>query len=194
MKRCGKCGIDKESDEFNKNKSKKDGLATECKNCKRQQDKKYRSDHKDYYKDYNYKYNKENKDRLSKKKKEYIVNNKENHWKRQHDWYVKNIDSIKIRTALYKKEHPDQYQMYSNRRLARKKSFIIDIFTIQDIIDLYGCQCIYCGGSFEEIDHYVPLSKGGSHTLDNVRPSCEHCNLTKSNKLPEEFLKYKGNN
>jgi 5-methylcytosine-specific restriction endonuclease McrA len=177
-----------------KNKSKKDGLATECKDCKNSQDKKYRKEHADYYKEYNHKYNAENKDILSKKKTEYIANNKEKHWTRQHNWYIKNIDTIKIRVSEYKKEHPTQYQMYSNRRLARKRTIIIDIFTTQDIINKYGNKCVYCDGLFEEIDHYVPLSKGGSHTLDNVRPSCEHCNLIKSNKLPEEFMKYKGNN
>ena len=83
--------------------------------------------------------------------------------------------------------------MYNNRRLARKKTAIVDIFTTQDIIDKYGDKCFYCGGLFTHIDHYMPLSKGGSHTLDNVRPSCEPCNLTKSNKLPDDFIKYKGN-
>ena len=57
MKRCSKCSLTKELDEFNKNKSKKDGLATECKHCKKLQDKKYREEHKEYYKTYN----KENK-------------------------------------------------------------------------------------------------------------------------------------
>jgi len=194
MKKCYKCGLIKELAQFNKNKSKKDGLATECKICKKLQDKKYREENSDYYKQYNHKYNVEHKRALYEQKKEYIANNKETHWNQQHNWYIKNIDSIKFRIALYKKEHPEQYQMYSNRRLARKKTSIIAIFTIQDVINKYGKNCVYCGGLFEQIDHYIPLSKGGSHTLDNVRPSCEHCNLTKNNKLPEEFIKYKGNN
>lgn len=187
MKECCKCKLFKELKEFNKNKSKKDGLATECKSCKKIQNKKYRKEHLSYYKIYY----ENNKIVLSEKKKDYVTKNKEEYCKRQHNWYIKNIDLVKKRVSLYKKEHPEQYQMYSNRRLAAKKSSVIDVFTVQNIIGKYGNCCFYCGGLFEEIDHYLPLSKGGTHTLDNVRPSCKQCNLTKSNKLPEDFNNYK---
>lgn len=193
MKKCSKCGKYKDINDFHKNKSKSDRLSTECKECKRKQDSKYREENLEYYKEYLANYNKINKDELYDKKKIYISENKLDHLKRRHNWYEDNKEEIKARTSQYKKDHPEQYQMYNNRRAARKKTSIIEKFTHQDIIDKYGSQCIYCGGSFDKIDHYIPLSKGGSHTLDNVRPSCEHCNLTKSNKLPDEFIKYKGN-
>lgn len=191
MKKCGKCKHEKSLDDFNNNKSKKDGKATECKECKSKRDAKYRKEHAEYYKNYLKEYNQLNKDQIYEKKKQYIANNKLAHLKRQHAWYEKNKDSIKHRTSQYKKDHPEQYQMYNNRRLALKKTATVELFTMQDIIFKYGNKCFYCEGKFEEIDHYIPLSKSGSHTLDNVRPSCEHCNLTKSNKLPEDFLKYK---
>jgi len=34
-----------------------------------------------------------------------------------------------------------------------------------------------------ELDHIVPLAKGGSHTLENVACSCRRCNLSKSDTL-----------
>lgn len=192
MKRCGKCGCNKDIDDFSKNKSKKDGRATECRLCKKQQDIKYRKEHQEYCKEYQTKYWTENRIELYEQKKEYIVNNKTAHLTRQHIWYEKNKDNIKARTAQYKKDYPEQYQMYNNRRIARKKTVIVEIFDNQDIKNKYGDKCFYCGGLFTHIDHYMPLSRGGPHTLENVRPSCETCNLHKSNKLPEEFLKYKG--
>lgn len=191
MKKCGKCGYGKSLDYFHNNKSKKDGKATECKECKSKQDQKYRKENKETYKIYQIKYWIENRTELYEQKKEYIANNKSAHLKRQHAWYEKNKDNIKARISQYKKDHPKQYQMYSNRRLAQKKTSTVELFTIKDIILQYGDKCFYCGSKFDQIDHYIPLSRGGSHTLENVRPSCEHCNLTKSNKLPEEFLKYK---
>jgi 5-methylcytosine-specific restriction endonuclease McrA len=195
MKKCSKCKIEKDENEFNKNKSKKDGLSTECKLCKRQQDAKWREEalakNPNYNKEYQVQYRKENFIALNAKKKIYVEDNKTAHLKRQNIWYEKNKDSVKNRISLYKKEHPEQYQMYNNRRAARKKTSIIEIFTHQDIINRYGNQCFYCGELFTHIDHYMPLSRGGAHTLENVRPSCAHCNLTKSNKLPEEFIKYK---
>jgi len=50
--------------------------------------------------------------------------------------------------------------------------------------------CYYCGCTLDNniprsihLDHYIPLSKGGTHTLSNVVWSCASCNLKKSNKL-----------
>lgn len=192
MKKCGKCKLEKDENDFHKNKAKTDGCATECKDCKKRLDIKYREENRDYYLNYLRSYREENKNELDAKKKVYISQNKEKHQTRIHKWYLKNQDSIKARVSLYKKEHPEQYQMYNNRRAASKKTDIVDIFTHQDIINKYGNKCFYCPGSFDHIDHYMPLSKGGMHTLENVRPSCVECNLTKSNKLPEEFIKYKG--
>lgn len=58
-----------------------------------------------------------------------------------------------------------------------------------------GWKCTYCNtetpeylrGKFvdnaPELDHIVPLSKGGSHTYENVTLSCRLCNLKKGNKI-----------
>ncbi len=43
--------------------------------------------------------------------------------------------------------------------------------------------CSYCGGVADEADHIIPLSKGGSNTVDNLIASCSRCNNSKSNKL-----------
>jgi 5-methylcytosine-specific restriction endonuclease McrA len=193
MKICSKCKVDKDINEFHKNKSKKDGRATECKLCKRQQDIKYKKEHANYYKAYLKEYNQINKQELYEQKKKYIADNKLDHLKRRHIWYEINKDEVKARVSQYKKDHPEQYQMYANKRLAQKKTSVIENFATQDIKNKYGDKCFYCGGLFSHIDHYIPLSKAGPHTLENIRPSCEHCNLTKSNKLPEEFIRYKGN-
>jgi hypothetical protein len=48
--------------------------------------------------------------------------------------------------------------------------------------------CAYCGKDSTdkyEIDHYIPLAKGGSNALDNFRISCPKCNRLKSAKHPK---------
>ena len=57
--------------------------------------------------------------------------------------------------------------------------------------------CVYCGinissRSERHLDHIVPLSKSGSHTIGNVQWTCVACNLLKSNKLEEEFILLRG--
>ncbi|WP_346293525.1 HNH endonuclease signature motif containing protein [Sphaerothrix gracilis] len=49
--------------------------------------------------------------------------------------------------------------------------------------------CEYCHASEQwqyvsfTVDHVIPLTKGGSNTLDNLALACFHCNRRKSNKV-----------
>ena len=45
------------------------------------------------------------------------------------------------------------------------------------------------GGSYPSIDHVVPLSKGGTHTWDNVKLAHHRCNTIKGNKYPRRLEK-----
>jgi len=51
-------------------------------------------------------------------------------------------------------------------------------------------RCQYCGLKFRteelNLDHVVPVSRGGKSTWDNVVCSCIRCNVAKGNRLPEE--------
>lgn len=48
-------------------------------------------------------------------------------------------------------------------------------------------KCCYCGSSERlEIDHVIPVSKGGSHEEDNLKTACRSCNRKKGNKIQTE--------
>jgi 5-methylcytosine-specific restriction endonuclease McrA len=38
-------------------------------------------------------------------------------------------------------------------------------------------------------DHVIPLSRGGRHSLDNLRTACRACNLSKRDMTIAEFIK-----
>lgn len=44
--------------------------------------------------------------------------------------------------------------------------------------------------SAPEMDHIIPLARGGTHTDDNVQCLCRVCNLMKSDMLPSEFIEW----
>lgn len=52
--------------------------------------------------------------------------------------------------------------------------------------------CAYCSRyvprSMRELDHVWPLSKGGTHTADNLLMACRQCNRSKSDALPLRWL------
>jgi 5-methylcytosine-specific restriction endonuclease McrA len=54
-----------------------------------------------------------------------------------------------------------------------------------EIKEAFRNQCCYCGKELQrlEMDHVIPLSKGGRHTKSNVVPSCRTCNAKKGNRL-----------
>jgi hypothetical protein len=60
------------------------------------------------------------------------------------------------------------------------------------IRELYGHCCGYCGvsesgiGGELQIDHYRPITRGGSDDPDNLVYACVHCNRFKGNYWPDE--------
>jgi 5-methylcytosine-specific restriction endonuclease McrA len=48
--------------------------------------------------------------------------------------------------------------------------------------------CTYCGGVADEIDHIVPITRGGTNDWDNLAPICRSCNKRKSTATPLDAL------
>jgi 5-methylcytosine-specific restriction endonuclease McrA len=40
-----------------------------------------------------------------------------------------------------------------------------------------------------EVDHMVPLTRGGHHTAKNLSIACRNCNQVKSDRMPDEFIR-----
>ncbi|MFD9903142.1 HNH endonuclease [Streptomyces sp. NPDC059063] len=59
---------------------------------------------------------------------------------------------------------------------------------MRKLIEELGANCLYCGGPFEHLDHFIPIAKGGAHCIENLVPACAPCNLSKSDKLPWVWL------
>lgn len=57
------------------------------------------------------------------------------------------------------------------------------------LVHRHGGKCAYCGGWPEvlQMDHVVPLARGGRHSLGNVLPACERCNSSKGGALLAEW-------
>lgn len=72
------------------------------------------------------------------------------------------------------------------RQRSRRYGFapVVEQFTRDELIENYGDACWHCGDEWAELDHYPkPVSQGGSHTLDNCRPSCRPCNRRGTRKV-----------
>jgi len=69
-----------------------------------------------------------------------------------------------------------------------------DVICRRTVFERDGWVCYICGVAVDRkarvpwptaptIDHVVPLSKGGTHTLDNVRCACFRCNSRKRDSI-----------
>lgn len=60
---------------------------------------------------------------------------------------------------------------------------------LERLVLIWGRACAYCGDRAErlEVEHMVPLSRGGHDRLENMTLACRDCNQRKGTKTPSEF-------
>ena len=98
----------------------------------------------------------------------------------------------------YAAAHPNECLARNHKQRAKKLgSKIVDTAAI--LIWLNGWRtpapvsCHYCKavapGTDMQVDHVIPMSKGGDHDLSNLVVCCSKCNKSKGDKLPEVWQK-----
>lgn len=77
-------------------------------------------------------------------------------------------------------------QLYSRNKHAKRRAAIdatVEKITAEQwrgIVSQYKGLCYYCGKKAKmTIEHLVPLSKGGDHSVANIVPACLSCNCKK---------------
>lgn len=103
--------------------------------------------------------------------------------------YQKHSDAYKARAAHWQKENSKQFYANTGSRHRAQKLGAIANFGLaqwEHLKALFGHRCAYCHQQLSSLeqDHVRPLSKGGSHTTDNIVPACRSCNARKSAKWP----------
>jgi len=177
MKQYSKCKELYKEDQFYKDRSQKDGLQNWCKNCSSK-------NHSKHYKE-------NTEDRL-----EYGYRWNQNHVASRAQYYQNHIKNHRAQMIEWRRNNSLKCRIYSHKRRA-KLSGSGGSHTDQDIIQLYAEQegkCKYCNCSIEdyyEVDHIVPVSKGGTDNPDNLTLACKKCNRSKFNKTVEEWSKFK---
>lgn len=55
-----------------------------------------------------------------------------------------------------------------------------------------GTGCLYCHAPGAQLDHVVPLAKGGAHAIWNLVPACINCNMGKRASNPLTWAERRG--
>ena len=220
VKICSGCNISLPIDEFHKDKSRKDGLQTYCKFCKKKKDRNWYQSNKVKARKSRDTWKKDNRGKMreySKKSMEKYRSSEEGKahirsWneanadkikKYQKRYRVNNAEKISVTHQKYVSENLAQIRESSRRcqrkRNAQKRKAVIGVIVLTkpQRLELQNFRCEICGCIEDEIperkdnrnkweeDHIIPLSKGGSHTEDNLQILCWPCNRKKGDKLIE---------
>lgn len=73
-------------------------------------------------------------------------------------------------------------RVYGNIYRTKQGGLVSDL-TLKEwlqVIHEHDGKCFYCGAEFQELDHVVPVTKGGGTTKSNCVPACKRCNMRKS--------------
>jgi 5-methylcytosine-specific restriction endonuclease McrA len=113
--------------------------------------------------------------------------------------YRSKIEYHKQKGKKYRTENPDKIAGIARRKRARKKDNGFEKYTEAQVLELHGPTCHLCQQPIDlslprkigvegwrdslQIDHVIPIAKGGPDTLANVKPSHPRCNIAKSDKL-----------
>jgi len=209
-KYCSYCDTYKPAVEFYKQKSSPDGLQYRCKDCsvlarkkwaednnksiRRYRDDDYRK-HADGYKERAHRWRKENHEKKKLVDKIWRTNNKEKKAAIDKKWRENNRDKEEHnrKSREYAKAHPDKSRENVRRRRAIKCKAPgrgVTASQEKDIIAQHSGICVYCGKKANkiELDHIVPLARGGAHDIDNIALSCDTCNRKKGAKSLLVFL------
>jgi len=141
------------------------------------------------------KYYLENKEHIIDRVKIYYRNNKESVQKYKRLYLIKNNDKQKAKNKKFRILFPERYRAYANNYTLRKKNAMGN-FSNNDIknkLIKQNNKCYWCNCKLDnkyQIDHIVPLSKGGTNYLENIAITCISCNASKSDKMPDEWERY----
>lgn len=217
-KQCSKCKTIKNLLEFSKRKASKDGYNFWCKKCMKQYHKENFSKTRDKKISYNRLYRQENKEKVLQYGREYCSKNKESKREYHRLYTLKHKDRITEYSHKYKRDNKEKIKEYSKHYSQRESSKLSKINAsskrrdmklrtsdstipihkiypltkeLQQLLEKQNYKCNNCGCDItkdKHLDHHIPLSKGGKHSIDNVVWLCPSCNLSKSNKMPKELL------
>lgn len=193
MKTCSRCGETKARTEFNRDRSRGDGLQGRCRSCEAERNAAYHAANKERIAERDAQWREANRERIAEKKAAYYEANRDRLTEYRAEYYEANRHDLRWTTNA----------AWHIRR-ARAAGVLVDE-SLKDLEFVHldaGYRCQLCGESYPlvvtglhplgpTVDHVVPLSYAGNdnpgHVRENLQSVHSKCNREKWNALPESF-------
>jgi len=183
---CSSCKIEKPLDRYSRHKGKPNNVRYSCKDCENIKTEKWRKENNTYF----IEYYEANKEKILEKQATYYRENLQDIRARHKAYANKNKKQVAAYGANWIKENPEKNRAKRARRRALQNKASVYELPKKYIERLYKQSCVYCGSqNLIEMDHVIPLDKGGNHSIGNIAPACRACNRSKGNKTVMEWRK-----
>ena len=166
--RCSKCGQVKSIGDFNKCKMASDGLQRYCKQCNKEYQAEWSTNHKENVKAKNAKWRNLNKEKIAEYQAKWQNLNKEKIAEYQAEWYNPQTHPLNWAKSIVK-----NYKKMDRERGFDPNQTISAEWFLQNIA--YR-PCAHCGLQAIGLIGCNRLDNTKGHTIDNVEPCCFKCN------------------
>ena len=185
-KKCSKCGKVKPTSEF----SPKRG---ECKKCKCAYRAQHAKENPEKIKEAVNKWRARNPEAVSAMEKRTREKHKDKRNAATAQWRKNNPDKAKAIVASWREKHPGASTTYSKARRANLRNNDGAVRSVNRYAVLRAAQykCGICGVDISdsfEVDHKIPVSRGGRTEDSNLHAVCPSCNRRKGRKTLDEYL------
>lgn len=208
-KKCCKCLLDKKYNEFYKKKDAADGLHPACKACVKERNKEWYAENSGgkklkskIYRMENIEKVKEaarisysiNREKMLQGMRVYREKNKDKLNKSSRDYYQENSASLKLYQINYRSMNRVKRASSLLKSQEKRKEAMANGMPHHQFNEWVMAQdkiCFYCKNDCSNgyhVDHFIPISKGGTHTAENLRIACACCNLSKHDSMPCDFI------
>lgn len=179
MKVCKICGQEKPLSSYHKNRNRPDGVTIYCKPCAVLKASQWQKSHKDRVNEVGRKNYAKNLDKSREKRR-----------RRVRAWYQRNAEQQRQRVSEYRKLNPEKKRLSESKRRSVKLNNGTYVILEKELQRLLSNNCSNCNSSQgQTLDHIIPISRGGKHSIGNLQTLCKSCNSSKNNKTITEWRK-----
>lgn len=192
MKTCTQCGEEKPMDGFHRERRRKDGRRSECRACISDRTREYRM-------------RPAVRERMASYFKQYYADHREEQIRAAKAWREQNPDRMFETRRVYRERNKERIAAKKRADYRANPQWILNAHARRQgnigdakiskkqwlsLMRMYQWRCFYCGEALSTkknrtVDHIIPLSRGGAHSMLNLVPSCRTCNISKKDRLDE---------
>jgi 5-methylcytosine-specific restriction endonuclease McrA len=143
----------------------------------------------------NLRWRRSNRDKVNQSKRRQYAKNPRANCEAQKRWLARNPGANIPNVLRWRAKHPERYRTIqrisrTKYRAEKKTNGPYDRIDPMKVLERDGGRCGICGGIVDpsrfDLDHIIPLSRGGTHQLSNVQVAHPACNKKKRDKMPPE--------